>query len=315
MSVPVGQALDPDSLEANRGGGLTPKQRAWVGRVERAWWKNELVGAGIFAIIGVLILTSSGGNYPAAVRLAVGLGFLAIAAFFLFRSIPGTNALARDERAAKVEAVEGPFGKHSVHSPSRGSQGSHPFYYFDIGEQHFEVGYQTYEAAPDHGMMRLYVLPDSHKVVNFERLPDAPLPEGALDSPAQAVSAVAAGLRSHDQATRLQAMATMEAMKDATFAPAAPPPADQRDARPLAEAIVGTWHLGPMAWTFAADGTATGAMPGGGTQQGRWSIDPDGKLRMTGLGGEQDAEAWVAGDTLTVSLRGRAMNLQRAAAG
>jgi hypothetical protein len=313
MSVPVGHALDPDSLEANRGGALTPKQRAWVGKVERAWWKNELVGAAIFAVIGVLILTSSGGNYPAVERLAVGLGFLAVAAFFLFRSIPGTNPLARDERSGKVETVEGPFGKHSFSSPSR--RGSQTTYYFDIGERHFEVGYETYKAAPDHGMMRLYVLPDSHKVVNFERLPDAPLPEGVLDSPAQAISAVAEGLRSHDQAARLQAMATMEAMKEATLAPAAPPPADQRDPRPLAEAIVGTWHLGPMSWTFAADGTATGTMPNGRSQQGRWSIDGDGKLRMTGLGAEQDAEAWVAGDTLTVSLGGRAMSFQRAAAG
>jgi hypothetical protein len=163
--------------------------------------------------------------------------------------------------------------------------------------------------------MRLFVLPDSHEVVNFERLPDAPLPEGALDAPGQAISAIAADLRSHDQATRLQARATMEAMKDATIAPATPPPADQRDPRPLAEAIVGTWHLGPMAWTFAPDGTATGAMPSGHTEQGRWSVDGDGKLRMTGLGGEQDAEAWVAGDTLTVSLGSRAMHLQRSAAG
>jgi hypothetical protein len=314
MSVSVGQALVPDALEANRGGTLTPGQRTLVGRQERAWWKNELLGVLAFGVIGVLILTSSGGNYPAVERLAVGLGFLAIAAFFLVRSIPGTNALARDERAGKVEAVEGPFGKHSS-SGVAGRGGQHSWYYLDIGEQHFEVSYATYQAAPDHGMMRLYVLPGSHKVVNFERLPDAPLPEGALDAPAQAVSAIAADLRSRDQATRLQAMATMEAMKDATVGPAAPPPADQRDARPLAEAIVGTWHLGPMAWTFAPDGTATGAMPNGRTEQGRWSVDGDGKLRMSGLGGEEDAEAWVAGDILTVSLRGRAMNLQRAAAG
>lgn len=315
MSVPVGHALDADSLEANRSGKLTPAQRAMVGRQERAWWKNELVGAVMAGIVGVLILTSSGGNYPAVERLAVGLGFLAVAAFFLFRSIPGTNALARDERTGKVEVVEGPFGKHSVSSSSHSrSGGTSTICYFDIGERHFEVSSATYDKAPGAGVMRLFVLPGSHEVVNFERLPDAPLPEGSLDSPAQAVSGIAADLRSHDQATRLQARATMEAMKDATFAPAAPPPADQRDARPLAEAIVGTWHLGPMAWTFAPDGTATGAMPDGKSEQGHWSVDGDGKLRMTGLGGEQDAEAWVAGDTLTVSLRGRAMHLQRAAA-
>jgi hypothetical protein len=313
MNVSVGQALVPEALEANRGGTLTPAQRAMVGRQERAWWKNELVGAGIFAVIGVLILTSSAGHYPAVVRLAVGLGSFAIAAFFLLRSIPGTNALARDERSGKVEAVEGPFGKRSFSHTYRGRSSTVLRFY--IGERSFVVGRAMYDAAPDRGMMRLFVLPDSHEIVNFERLPDAPLPEGALDSPAEAISAVAAGMRSHDQTARLQAMATMEAMKDATLAPAAPPPADQRDPRPLAEAIVGTWHLGPMAWTFAPDGTATGAMPNGRMEQGRWSVDGDGKLRMSGLGGEEDAEAWVAGDILTVSLRGRAMNLQRAAAG
>jgi hypothetical protein len=312
MSLSVGDALDPESLEANRGGSLTPQQKAWVGRRERAWWKNELVGAAIFAVIGVLILTSSGGDYPTAVRMLVGLGALAIAAFFLYRSIPGTNALARDERAGRVVPVEGPFGKHSY----SGTEGGHSTttYYFDIGERHFEVGHAFYEKAPGSGMMRLYVLPDSHTVVNLERLPDAPLPEGALASPAQAASTFGAGLRSHDQATRLQAMATMEAMKDATVVAAAPPPADQRDHRPLAEAIVGTWHLGPMSWTFAADGTATGTLPNGRAGQGRWSVDGDGKLRMSGLGGEEDAEAWIVGDTLTVSFRGHAMSLQRAAA-
>jgi hypothetical protein len=35
----------------------------------------------------------------------------------------------------------------------------------------------TYDAAPDAGVVRLYYLPRSRRVVNLERLPNAPLPD------------------------------------------------------------------------------------------------------------------------------------------
>lgn len=314
MPDTVRPVLDPDAIETNRKGAMTKAQRDWAGVSAGAQRRNLLTGAVVAAVIGGLVLSSSGGKTPEVERLAFGAGALVIAAVLLVWGVVGTSAIARDRSAGRVETVEGPFGKHTYDTHgTRGADMTH--YVFELGEQHFEVGSATYHAAPDHGMMRLYVLPDSHKVVNFEQLPDAPLPPGALDDPAQAVSSLVGGFRSHDQATRLGAMATMAAMEHAVVGPATPPPPEQRDPRPLAEAIVGTWRLGPLSWSFAADGTANGVLPGGHATQGRWSVGADGNLHVAGIEGAQDVAAWVVGDTLTVSLDGRSLNLQRASAG
>ncbi len=310
----TGQMADPfpaDALEVNRDGRLTDAQRTLWTRAERAWRKNELVGVLVFAAIGVVLLTASGPASATTTRLLAGVGALVVAGFFVYRSMPGVDPLEQDLRNGRVESVEGALGKRTHTTTVRGSTSAS--YYFDVAGRSFEVWSAAYRAAPEAGIVRVFFLPRSHKVVNLERLADRPLPAGALDSPMPAVATLATALGSHDPTQRAEAMATFEAMKDAMEQRATPPPADQRDQRPLAEAIVGTWHYGPMSWSFAADGTATGTLPNGRTQQGRWSVGTDGKLKMTGLGAEQDADAWIAGDTLTVVFGGRATDFQRAA--
>jgi hypothetical protein len=66
--------------------------------------------------------------------------------------------------------------------------------------------------------------------------------------------------------------------------------------------------------TFASDGTVTTLMFGA-TQNGRWSVDGDGRLRaeIAGRGGAVDAR--IAGDQLTVNIDGSAMTFSRAAGG
>jgi hypothetical protein len=91
-----------------------------------------------------------------------------------------------------------------------------------------------------------------------------------------------------------------------------PPPApDQRDQRPLAQAIVGTWAAGPFRVTFEPDGTVH-ALLGGREQRGHWSVDGSGRLHADALGHRDEAgDAWVAGDALTISADGQGITLHR----
>ncbi len=140
--------------------------------------------------------------------------------------------------------------------------------------------------------------------MSLERLPDPPLPAGSLDDPSVAVAQVALAIGSHDRTQRAEAMATIAAMEAAIVERATPPPAERRDPRPLAEAIVGAWHGAAMNVTFSADGAATAAMANGMAVAGRWSVGGDGKLRLDGMGQDMATDAWIAGDALTVVMDG-----------
>ena len=106
----------------------------------------------------------------------------------------------------------------------------------------------------------------------------------------------------------------MEALRDSLMPPnAAPPPASERDPRPLAEAVVGSWQWGSMRVAFAADGTASTVLPSGMAASGRWSVTGDTQFHLTGMGQDMAGDAWVAGDTLTVEMDGRAMAFHRTA--
>jgi hypothetical protein len=92
---------------------------------------------------------------------------------------------------------------------------------------------------------------------------------------------------------------------------AVPPPSDQRDPRPLAVAIVGSWTNTFMSIAFAPDGTVTQTMPNGRQRSGHWSVDAQGHLHADALGHDEAGDAWVAGDTLTVSAQGMALTFTR----
>jgi hypothetical protein len=309
MSVQVGSALDPGALEANRNGRLTDAQlKDWAG-AERNWSGTVslmalvLAVAGIGSLVGVVHLP-----LPTSVRLLAGVACLAGAGVLVYVSLLGGGQLARDLRDGRVESAEGAVAT----SHQQVNAGADPgFYYLEVAGRRLRCDLATYDAAPRGGIVRVYFLPRSRKVVNLERLADRPLPAGALDDPSMAVVQVAHGLVSHDRTQQAEAMATMVAMKDAMTGPVTPPPADQRDAQPLAEAIVGAWRGPAMKVTFSADGTATAAMANGMTQAGRWSVGGDGKLHLDGLGQDMATDAWIAGDVLTVDMGATPMSFQR----
>ncbi len=319
-AVPANDAgagiFSPDALEPNRAGRLTDIQRRQFGVVERAWRKNEIVFAGICAVIAGLLITSTGPAPNAAYRPLAAVAFAVIAVALLVHAMPGADRLSQDLRDGDVAVLEGAMGKHRSYTNSGNS--SSESHYLDVRDQHFEVGRSEYDAAPDAGYVKLYYLPRSRRVVNLERLPDPPLPPDAMTAPLETMKSVFGSLKSHDPEARHEAMAEMAQLGAAFRAQVGrdvtPPPADQRDPRPLAEAIVGTWSSAFVTITFGADGSLEFRGPGGRSQTGRWSVDADGRLHEDGIGGGQAGDAWVAGDTLTLSADGEGIRLQRASA-
>jgi hypothetical protein len=115
--------------------------------------------------------------------------------------------------------------------------------------------------------------------------------------------------RQNEERAELAAMGS--AIESRMSAAATPPPAGMRDPRPLAEAILGTWRGALASVTFVPDGTVVATLPGGRQERGRWSVGSDGKLRSNATGTDQAAEAWVAGDTLTISDGANGLAFQR----
>jgi hypothetical protein len=310
--------LSAADLESNRAGRLTPDQRKGYGRLERGVRKSRITFALILAVLAALILTSNGPTSNSLERPAAGAALAAGAVLLLLYGLFITDALTRDLRSGAVQSVEGAIGKHS--SSTHGGGSSSTSHFLEVAGRNWEVASRTYEAAPDAGWVRLYYMPRSHDVVNLELLPDRPLAEGAATTPfaaAQTIGGLTAAFRSHDKVqvneARAESTAVMHSMRDQMAQAAVPPPAEERDSRPLEKAIVGTWQMGPVSMTFMPDGSMVATLPGGGRQSGSWSIGPDGKLHATATGREQVADAWVAGDTLTLSENGQGLPFHRVA--
>jgi hypothetical protein len=302
------------ALPDNKAGRLTDDQRRGFGRLERGMRKDRIVFAGICAVLAVLILTASGPAPNAWLRPFAGAGFGAVAVILFISGTVYSDSLSRDLGGGRVVSVEGAIGKHSRSTDSGNS--SMTTYFLDVAGHSYQVGGLTYQAAPDAGFVRLYMLPRSHKVVNLERLPDPPLPQGALDSPAQMLGMFATALRSHNaeqiNVARAQGAALEHAFEARMAASAVPPPAATRDPRPLAEAILGSWQSPFVSMTFTPDGNVVATLSGGRQERGRWSVGADGKLHSNATGKDEAADAWVAGDTLTISDEGHGLNFHRA---
>jgi hypothetical protein len=314
MIASTGEPFPAADLETNRGGRLTDAQRTKYRGLARAGRKDEFIAAVFCGAMAVLLLAPVGPSPNLWARPLAGAGFIVVA-FLLFRTATKGDSLTQDMRNGRVEMVEGAIGKH--HMEREGSHTRWTDYYLDVAGQTFEVDSTAYLAAPDVGYVRLYVLPRSHAILNLERMPDRPLPAGATTSPTETIAAAIASVRSHDPVQAAEARAELDAIKNAMEAERSragtPPPADQRDPRPLAEAILGTWQTGPMSLSFLPDGTMVATMPRGRQERRRWSIGADGRLNASGSGRDTSTDAWVAGDALTISENGQGMVYRRAA--
>jgi hypothetical protein len=305
--------LHPEALDANRAGRLTDAQLASLRRYDRGPRGNNLWVAVFCVIVAVVLFGSRSPARNAALRPYAGVGALLIAGGLVLRTLGIGGRLARDLRAGRVEAIDGAITKVH-HSFGTGGPAAER-HELQVAGQRFSVLRGTYAAAPDAGIVRLYYLPTSRHVVNLERLPDRPLPAGALESPRDVLESLGASLRSRGVAGA-EARATVAAMESAmereVTADPTPPPSAERDPRPLAEALAGRWRAGPVSIDFAPDGTVSLVLPGGLQRRGRWRIDASGRLHADGAEGEMVGDAWVVGDTLTIAAKNDAYRFRRA---
>ena len=317
MTQPTLSTYSAPDIEANRAGRLTDHQRGYLKAAARSFNRSMLTAAVFAVVIGVLLATATGPAPNASERPIAAAAFFAGALVCLFVALR-PNPEAADASGGRVETVDGAIGKK--HYTTSGKSRSITTYYLEVGEKRYEVGRAVYDAAPDAGWVRIYLTPRTHEVVNFEQLPDQVVPDVASVTPRAMLGQLGKSLFSPDQEARNESRAEMEAMGRSmkaqmavTDTPATPPAAADRDPRPLAQAILGTWQMGPMAVTFMPDGTMVATAMGSIKRQGRWSVGADGKLQadVAGAGTRGAADAWIAGDTLTISQEGGAAAFHR----
>ena len=314
MATTRADPFPKDALEANRGGRLTTAQRDGLRHIAR-YTRQSMLGAGIvFVVAAAMMLFNRELSLPEVLRVALAAVCLVLAVFFLVRAVVGGDALSRDLRRMEVRTVEGAIGKRS--RSYVGANRRQPEW-VDVGDGRFCVSRAGYDAAPDAGMVRVYVLPRSRRIVNLERLPDARLASGTTprDVLVSVGSALLSGNRREINEVRAKMAPVVDAAKAAGEESGVPPAPDARDPRPLDQAIVGTWTSALMTVAFAADGSVAATMLGGLQRRGRWSVDRAGHLISDVTGQRDAAEAWVAGDRLTISAEGSALTFTRESAG
>jgi hypothetical protein len=304
-----------DALEANRAGRLTERQQQGWREAARSRRKRIRSGAIPAVGIGLVLLFASGPESKAALRLTVGTGSLALALGIFAVSLWSGDALSMDAREGRVESIEGAIGKRSRGSVHGGSY-STTTYYLEVGGRTFITAMRTYEAAPDAGIVRLFYLPRSHRVINLERLADRPLPEGPA-AVQEMIGKFVGAFRDHDRIGMAEARAASAAFDHRVhedFDKDAPPPPSVRPRNPreLTESLPGSWRNSLMTVSFAVDGTVTVAALIGPERRGHWSVDAKGRLVSDITGRTVVADAWIEGDRLTISAEGQALSFSRA---
>jgi hypothetical protein len=303
-----------DALDANRSGHLTPDQ-ATLYRAEAAVDRKNLLFAGlaVMAFGALIVFGAISGKAPGSrvETLAAGAAILVVGALVAwFGGIVGSRAKAAAAGAGRVTMVEGPFrrerrdreGTYSGHVSAANEYAC----YFHLGDREFSVSQAQWDAAPEDGVVRLYLLGSSDRIVNLERIADAPPPQ--VPAIVRAALERAASSGDAEGAARARAILDQAAgMRGA--ATAAPTARSDSTAGPLDQAILGTWHSALMGGTyeFRADGVAVATSSRAGTHQQRWSIAGQDTIHLD----EATLHASVAGDTLSLGESGQLLAFTR----
>lgn len=303
----------PSALDANRAGHLTPEQTTLY-RAEAATDRRNLVFAGISVMVfgAVIVFGAVTGRIPGGrlEPLLVGATILAFGvALTYFGGIRGSAAKAAAADAGRVTSLEGPFRRERRDrrdDTDHISPGNEYEYYLLVGERRFDVSRDQWEAAPEDGVVRVYLLGDSNRIVNLEKTAEAPPPQVPGIVRAALERATASG--DPDQAAHARALlAQADAM--ARPAPAAPEGSPAAPAGPLDQAILGSWRndLLGITYEFRAGGTAVATSAMAGTHQQRWSVVGADTIRLD----DTMLSASVAGSTLSLGEPGQQVPFTR----
>ncbi len=308
-------ASDPfprNALDANRSGRLTPEQSTFY-QAEAATDRKNLVFAGIaVTVFGVVILFGAiTGRIPGSrlEPLLIGAAILAFGvALTYFGGIRGSAAKAAAAAEGRVTSLEGPFRRDRRDrrdDEDHVSAGNEYEYYLVVGDRSFSVSRDQWEAAPEDGVVRVYLLGDSSRIVNLEKVADAPPPQvpgivrNALEQAASSGDPRAAQAQAF-----LRQMEAVTASADGT-----PQPPAASLAGPLEQAILGSWRndgLG-ITYEFRAGGSAVATSAMAGTRQQRWSVVGADTIRLD----DATLQASVAESTLSLGEPGHRLAFTR----
>ena len=233
-------------------------------------------------------------------------------------------ALTGDLRRGQVRAIEGPIRKTTLTDLAQSTVGTGTRrHYLEVNGQSFDVPSTTvWEAAPEVGYVRLYYLPHSHTAVNLERLPAPPVESSQRAVLGSVTDAMASALRpaltKRGAARKAEDAAHADAVLRAATGAGNQPASTSApgSAVPLDEDVVGKWSSPFFNVEVRADGSLSiQSSPQGGSQDGQWSIGPDGRLRVRFAGDaasdELVTEFAVTVDQLSLKLDGQWFTLQR----
>jgi hypothetical protein len=162
----VRKPIDADSLPANRAGRLTATQQRRLEEADRRTaWITGIAGAAAFVVAVVALaspLLELAGLAPGA---GFAVGFAAVVALIALIAFAWRlRRKVRDVRAGLVTSLEGPISKRVA----RGGEAD--LYYVTVGAKRFQTSDAKFASLPATGRVRLFVLPRSNEIVNFEPL-------------------------------------------------------------------------------------------------------------------------------------------------
>ena len=285
------------ALADNRAGRLTAGQISSL-RLDAKTSKRSGVMAGVAILaFGLLILWGTlAGRVPGSrlQPLAVG-GIFVLGGGLLLRA----GGMTRGPRAAEaasestvLDVLEGPFrrerhDRNSLGDNIRSTRGSARYlYYLYVGPRQFSVSESAYNAAPDDGIVRVYLLPASDRVVNLERIGEAP--PTAIEARAAAIL--------QERFGALPGGGPPSAAKGATT-PAV-----------LRAALLGRWQAQgmPLGFEFRADGTVVSG-DGSADEAKRWEVLDAERVRIDG----EEQRVQVEGDDMFLVTRGPTFRFRR----
>ena len=173
--------LPRSALAMNRTGRLTPEQiRALHVDANQSRRSGTLAGLAILAFGALILWGTVMGRVPGSRLQSFGIGgaLAAVGAIML-----ATQGMSRGPRAAQLasestplEILEGPlrrerFDPTSLGGHSYATKGAARYdYRLHVGARRIVVSEKIYNASPDGGIVRVFLLPNSDRVVNLECL-------------------------------------------------------------------------------------------------------------------------------------------------
>ncbi len=199
---------------------------------------------GLFIIVGTIMGRSPGSVVQSYLLggAIVGIGALVLSPRAKNSGVTGAaivseaTVLDRVEGAIRREQIDKQPGMDLI-GETRNLRGDARYdFILHVGERRFDVGRTAYEAAPHEGLVCAYLLPGTNRIVNLERLGDAP----------------PLAIETHARELMLQRFGSLSEAEHEAILAHAPHSADA-----LRAMLIGRWQAEgiPMTMEFHDDGT------------------------------------------------------------